>query len=154
MIQNLLADGRIRVLETLQRGYAPSHFSHNLELIFAKDSRSSASVSMKTKIAKFSEQLETQWRTFPMDVQALSEEGRYVNFSGARYEVLSRLPDLLLCGMESSRKYQEEKQKTALLSTALKIFVPTNPNQDDADLLLPVGVVQVWSILHELGVVE
>lgn len=51
MIQNLLVDGRARVLETLQRGYAPSHFSHNLELIFVKDSRSSASASMKTKIA-------------------------------------------------------------------------------------------------------
>ncbi|OPB46930.1 hypothetical protein A0O28_0070540 [Trichoderma guizhouense] len=237
MIQNLLVDGRARVLETLQRGYAPSHFSHNLELIFVKDSRSSASASMKTKIAstrersarirtldprtliwwatafpmrhwsggrkissstfdgliryaprcaaqaasllpavaadldrlrqkhakctmlqnflgEFSEELDTQWKPFPMDVEALSEEGRYVNFSGARYESLQRLPDLLLCGMESSRKYQEEKQKTAPLSTALKIFVPTNPNQDDAYLLLPVGVGQVWSILHELGVVE
>ncbi|KAL6694811.1 hypothetical protein J3F84DRAFT_349091 [Trichoderma pleuroticola] len=105
-------------------------------------------------LGEFSEQLDTQWKPFPMDVEALSEEGRYVNFSGARYESLSRLPDLLLCGMESSRKYQEEKQKTAPLSTALKIFVPTNPNQDDAYLLLPVGVGQVWSILHELGVVE
>ncbi|PKK45963.1 hypothetical protein CI102_9990 [Trichoderma harzianum] len=219
MIQNLLVDGRARVLETLQRGYAPSHFSHNLELIFVKDSRSSASASMKTKIASTRERsarirtLDPRtliwWATaFPMRhwsggrkissstfdgliryaprcaaqaasllpavaadldrlrqkhakctmlqifLGALSQEGRYVNFSGARYESLQRLPDLLLCGMESSRKYQEEKQKTAPLSTALKIFVPTNPNQDDAYLLLPVGVGQVWSILHELGVVE
>ncbi|KAL7935406.1 hypothetical protein V8C35DRAFT_271969, partial [Trichoderma chlorosporum] len=111
-------------------------------------------VMLQDFLAEFSEQLEAQWKPFPVDVQALSEEGRYVNFSGARYESLSRLPGLLLYGMESSRKYQEERQKTSILSTALKIFVPTNPSQDDAYMLFPVGVGQVWCILHELGVVE
>ena len=54
--------------------------------------------------------------------------------------------------MEGSRKCQEERKKSALISTALKIFVPTDPNKDDAYLLLPIGVSEVWFILHELGV--
>lgn len=54
--------------------------------------------------------------------------------------------------MEGSRKYQEERKKSALISTALKIFVPTDPNKDDAYFLLPIGASEVWSILHELGV--
>lgn len=47
----LLEEGRARVEEALQKGYAPSHFPHNLELIFVDDSRRSASLSMRTKIA-------------------------------------------------------------------------------------------------------
>jgi hypothetical protein len=51
MASRLLEKGRSRVEETLHKGYAPSHFSHNLELILVEDNRSSASLSMKTKIA-------------------------------------------------------------------------------------------------------
>lgn len=51
MIASLLAEGRARVSETLQKGYAPTHFPHNLELIFVEDNRSSTSASMKAKIA-------------------------------------------------------------------------------------------------------
>jgi hypothetical protein len=47
----LLEEGRTRVLETLSKGYAPPHFPHNLELIFVDDTRSSTSLSMRTKIA-------------------------------------------------------------------------------------------------------
>lgn len=47
----LLEEGRARVEETLQRGYAPSHLPYNLELIFVDDSRRSTSLSMRTKIA-------------------------------------------------------------------------------------------------------
>lgn len=83
---------------------------------------------------------------------ALSEEGRYVNLSGVRYDSLSRLPELLIYGMEGSRRFREERDKTALISTALKIFVPTDPVEDDAYLLLPIGVEEVWFILHELSV--
>lgn len=54
--------------------------------------------------------------------------------------------------MEGSRRFREERDKTALISTALKIFVPTDPVEDDAYLLLPIGVREVWAILHELGV--
>lgn len=55
MIANLLADGRARVAEMLQKGYAPTHFSHNLELILVEDNRSPTSSSMKAKIASTSE---------------------------------------------------------------------------------------------------
>jgi len=51
MTSRLLKEGQDRVEETLQKGYAPSHFSHNLELILVEDNRRSASLSMKTKIA-------------------------------------------------------------------------------------------------------
>jgi hypothetical protein len=51
MTSRLLEEGRARVDETLNKGYAPSHFSHNLKLILVEDNRSSASLSMKTKIA-------------------------------------------------------------------------------------------------------
>lgn len=51
MASRLLEKGRARVDKTLHKGYAPSHFSHNLELILVEDNRSSASLSMKTKIA-------------------------------------------------------------------------------------------------------
>ncbi|KAF4985420.1 hypothetical protein FGRMN_11214, partial [Fusarium graminum] len=47
----LLEEGRTRVLETTSKGYAPAHFPHNLELIFVDDTRSSTSLSMRTKIA-------------------------------------------------------------------------------------------------------
>ena len=51
MTSRLLKEGQDRVDETQQKGYAPSHFSHNLELILVEDNRRSASLSMKTKIA-------------------------------------------------------------------------------------------------------
>jgi hypothetical protein len=56
--------------------------------------------------------------------------------------------------MESSRRYQEEKDNPALISTALEIFVPTDPNKDDAYALVPIGMSEVWCILQELGIVE
>jgi hypothetical protein len=85
---------------------------------------------------------------------ALSEQGRYINLSGARYDCLTRLPNLLRHGMESSRKYREETNNPALISTALEIFVPTDPNKDDAYALMPIGMSEVWCILQELGIVE
>ncbi|KAH8595307.1 hypothetical protein B0O99DRAFT_622575 [Bisporella sp. PMI_857] len=234
MTSRLLEEGRARVDETLHKGYAPSHFSHNLKLIFVEDSRSPASLSMKTKIASTGER-SARLRTlepptliwwaiaFPMRqwsggrkmsgstfdslvrhapryaVQAesllgavaddldrfrqkypfcemlqkflnkpithckviskdtrtvLSQQGRYINLSGARYDCLTRLPDLLYHGIEESRKYQEEKNNFALISTALEIFVPTDPNKDDAYALVPIGTSVVWRILRELGIVE
>jgi len=56
--------------------------------------------------------------------------------------------------MEGSRKYQEEKSNPPLISTALEIFVPTDPNEDDAYALVPIGMTEVWRILQELGIVE
>lgn len=55
MITRLLEEGHARVEETLAKGYAPSHFSRNLELILVEDNRSSTSLSMKTKIASTGE---------------------------------------------------------------------------------------------------
>jgi hypothetical protein len=51
MTSRLLENGQARVDEMLRKGYAPSHFSHNLELILIGDTRSSNSPSMQTKIA-------------------------------------------------------------------------------------------------------
>ncbi|TLD18133.1 hypothetical protein PspLS_10359 [Pyricularia sp. CBS 133598] len=51
MLTHFLEDGRARIKQTLQRGYAPAHFAHNLELILVEDSRSSSSLSMRSKLA-------------------------------------------------------------------------------------------------------
>jgi len=74
---------------------------------------------------------------------ALLEERRYINLSGAQYDSLSRLANLLAYGLEGSRKYKEERNKTASISTALKFFVPTNPTKDDVYLLFPIGASEI-----------
>jgi hypothetical protein len=56
--------------------------------------------------------------------------------------------------MEGSRKYQEEKNSSSLISTVLEIFLPTDPREDDAYVLVPIGTSEVWRILQELGIIE
>lgn len=51
MLKQFLEGGQARIKQTLQRGYAPAHFTHNLELILVEDSRSSTSLSMRSKLA-------------------------------------------------------------------------------------------------------
>lgn len=55
----MLEEGKARIDEALQKGYAPSHFAHNLELIMVEDNRSSASLSMRSKIASTRERAAT-----------------------------------------------------------------------------------------------
>ena len=50
MIADLLAEGRARVSEALQKGYAPAHFSHNMVLVLIEDTRRPNSASMQSKI--------------------------------------------------------------------------------------------------------
>ena len=85
---------------------------------------------------------------------ALSQQGRYINLSGARYDCLPKLPDLLRYGIEGSRKYQEEKNNPTLISTALEILLPRDPNEDEAYAIVPIGTSEVWCILQELKMVE
>jgi len=83
---------------------------------------------------------------------ALMDKERYIGLSGARHESFPRLSECLLRGIQASQKYQEEMKTVASISTALKIFMPTDPNKDDAYILLPVGVEAAWGLLQELGV--
>lgn len=66
---------------------------------------------------------------------------------------MGKLPDLLREGIEGSRKYQDEKHSQANISTAVDIFVPTDPTKHDAYAIVPIGSNQVWHVLHGLGMV-
>ncbi|KAI6369729.1 hypothetical protein MCOR25_004358 [Pyricularia grisea] len=57
MWTHFLEEGQARVKQTLKRGYAPAHFAHNLELILVEDSRSSSSLSMRSKLASTRERI-------------------------------------------------------------------------------------------------
>ncbi|KAL4938898.1 hypothetical protein BDV06DRAFT_46119 [Aspergillus oleicola] len=237
LISRLLEEGRARIDEALHKGYAPSHFSRNLELILVEDTRSAESLSMKTKIASTRERSACLramppptliwWATaFPMrqwsggrkisastfeslvqqaprcppqihpllevvaddlerlgakyphcemlqcfletlsrhplilypspstDICGLSEEGRYISLSGASIDWLARFPDLLRHGVEGSRAYQKENHSPSSISTALKVFVPTDPVRDDAYALVPIGTNELWPILQELRIID
>ncbi|ELR04276.1 hypothetical protein GMDG_06673 [Pseudogymnoascus destructans 20631-21] len=238
MISSLLKEGEARVKNTLHKGYAPTSFSHNLELIFVQDNRSPASLSMKTKIVSTSDRaarlralepptllwwatafpmrhwsggrkissntfdsllrhaprqtaqspslravlwddmehlrqkhpscemlqdflsailqqdLVTDGKGIPTAIGALSQQGRYISFTGARYDCLPKLPDLLRYGIECSRKYQEETNNSTLISTALEIFLPLDPNEDEAYAVVRIGTREAWHIMQELKIVD
>ncbi|CAG8960390.1 hypothetical protein HYFRA_00008107 [Hymenoscyphus fraxineus] len=90
----------------------------------------------------------------PTAIQALSQEGRYISLTGARYDCLPKLPDLLRYGIECSRKYQEETNNPPMISTALEIFLPLDPNEDEAYAVVPICTREAWHIMQELKMVE
>ncbi|KAF5862136.1 hypothetical protein ETB97_012121 [Aspergillus alliaceus] len=75
---------------------------------------------------------EIHWESSPADVKALSEK--------------VRLAELIAYALEGSGKYQEERNKTGLASTALTGFVPTNLAKDNAYPLLPIGASECQGI--------
>ncbi|KAI1135168.1 hypothetical protein F5Y05DRAFT_183827 [Hypoxylon sp. FL0543] len=247
MLSRLLEEGQARVNVTVQKGYAPPHFAHNLELIFVEDNRRSESLSMKSKISSTRERAERlraldppvliwwavafpmrQWsggrktngRTFnslirrtpqcatdvelllaavaddiellrethptchamqeflnavstrcvakmspastnmDMDMDLLSlelppdpsPEKQYVTFSGAQPDFPSRLANILPQAVESSRTYQEQRQRASSISTAVEVYVPTVLDDSDAYLVVSVGTSHVWRIMQELGI--
>ncbi|TLS21014.1 uncharacterized protein PpBr36_10742 [Pyricularia pennisetigena] len=237
MLKHFLDGGQARIKQTLQRGYAPPHFAHNLELILVEDSRSPTSMSMRSKLASTRERIARLrtldpvtliwWTTaFPMrqwsggrnmssrtfaalvrrapdfaaemepllgiirdelkllaevhktsravqdlllavsrdhasgsrsitpntDVQ--SPKNQYVVLTGAQPQFPALLPHLLRQGVEASRKYQQEKDKGARLSTAIQAFIPTVPMEKDAYVMLSIGSNEVWGLLHELGILD
>ncbi|UKZ81610.1 hypothetical protein TrVFT333_009382 [Trichoderma virens FT-333] len=262
----MLEEGNARIDEALQKGYAPSHFAHNLELIMVEDNRSSASLSMRSKIASTRERaaaLRTlnpltlvwwaiafpmrQWSggrkmsTFAFDsllrmvcsetifayellpivrddlyglrlkyplcevlqnflnspifcptylpspisdntmlledepvcnptqtimhdtmhsvvpgspVLGFSNPDEYIQLTGVRQNSLDKLPDLLRSGLKESRRFQMDRHNQSTICTAIDIFVPTDPVNQDAYAVIPIGSTDVWNILQELGIVE
>ncbi|KAL4928012.1 uncharacterized protein BDV17DRAFT_265123 [Aspergillus undulatus] len=93
------------------------------------------------------------YQSLPEDDCGLSEGGRYISLSGARSDWVE-YSELFRQGIKGSRAYQNEIGNCSYVSTALKIFVPTDPSKDDAYALVPIGTNEVWHILQELGIIQ
>lgn len=84
----------------------------------------------------------------------IANPDEYIQLTGAKQVCLDKLPDLLRSGLKESRRFQTDCHNSSTICTAVDIFVPMDPVNQDAYVVVPVGSTDIWNMLQELGIVE
>jgi hypothetical protein len=83
--------------------------------------------------------------------QGLLHDGRYALFTGPEKHKIDFLQETLCAGIRSSRAWNNE---SGALTDTIRIFVPTNPEQDDGCVVVPISLDNAWLMVKGLGILS
>lgn len=76
---------------------------------------------------------------------------RYGMFTGAKKTEINVVRDILCDGVQTSETWQKD---VGLRTKAVRVFMPSDPSQDDGVVMLSMGWESTWAVMHALGLLS
>lgn len=72
-------------------------------------------------------------------------------FTGAKKTEINVVRDILCDGVQTSETWQND---VGLRTKAIRVFMPSDPSQDDGVVMLSLGWESTWQVMHALGLLS